>query len=208
MNPHFVFNALNSIQNLVGKESLDEADNYISKFAFLMRQFLEGSKKKFVLLADEIKIVTSYLDMEKLRFQEDLEYSIDVNIDDHLLYSLVPANLIQPIVENAILHGLFHKNGKGSIEIQISETPSKMVVTIKDDGVGRKKANEIKKKRKLKHTSRGTQLIRDKIDLLNERWEFDLTMHTEDLNNENRSLGTKVTLSWNKSNRAYESTNR
>ena len=145
MNPHFVFNALGSIQYFIQKNNVEAADNFLAKFAKLMRLFLESSKNKYISLAEEIKLLNLYLELEKMRFEDKFDYKISIapNIDVH--FRELPSILIQPFVENAINHGIFNKDGKGQLDIQFTENQQgDLTCLIQDDGVGRKKISSTK----------------------------------------------------------------
>ena len=140
MNPHFIHNALNSIQSLVVNNKNDEASRYISKFAKLLRQVLENSDKELVSLDKELYSLQLYVDLEKLRMNMDVDYN--VNIDDSIIPSelKIPPLILQPFVENALWHGLSRKEGDKKIVLSISTKPGWIICEICDNGVGRKKA--------------------------------------------------------------------
>ena len=147
MNPHFIFNALNSIQSFITSNNQGEAVRYLSKFAKLMRMILNNSMQQYVLLSEELASLSLYLDLEQVRFNNRFSYKID--IDDEVEEDLVkvPPMLIQPFVENAILHGLMHKPEGGLITICLTENGNNtLTCTITDNGVGRKAAAEIESK--------------------------------------------------------------
>ncbi len=196
MNPHFIFNALNSIQNFIVSNNSLDAERYLSKFAKLMRMILDNSMKQNITLDNELLSLTLYIDLEKARFNNRFTYQINIddNIEEDLI--LVPAMLIQPFVENAILHGLLHKNDdNGLITIDITENPDKHLLTcsITDNGIGRKAAAEYSKTNK-GHHSVGMQLTRDRLKDLNKETEG-ISCNIEDLyDSSGNALGTKVTI--------------
>lgn len=196
MNPHFIFNALNSIQNFIVSNNSLDAERYLSKFAKLMRMILDNSMKQNITLDNELLSLTLYIDLEKARFNNRFTYQINIddNIEEELI--LVPAMLIQPFVENAILHGLLHKNDdNGLITIDITENPDKHLLTcsITDNGIGRKAAAEYSKTNK-GHHSVGMQLTRDRLKDLNKETEG-ISCNIEDLyDSSGNALGTKVTI--------------
>lgn len=168
MNQHFMYNTLNSIQEqfLFGDKST--ASDQLSNFTHLTRQVLEVSSKKNIPIATEIEILTKYLDLEKMRFSEDFGYNITLghSIDED--YHKIPPLLIQPFVENAIRHGLLHKNGKKSIEVhfELDNTEENIICTVTDNGIGRAKAQEINAKRLRQFDSFSTSATEERLKLL------------------------------------------
>jgi len=193
MNPHFIFNALNSIQNLIGAKDTERADIYVARFAFLMRRFLEASKRKFISLADELEITRAYLDLEKLRFADRLDFAIEINVGEDVLEREIPATLIQPFAENAIIHGIFHKKGKGHITINVEDSDEDVIVTIIDNGIGMSAAAKINASRQLGHISRGTELINEKLKVVERMNDYSIQIATTDLATGTKS-GTMVEI--------------
>jgi|GEM_PF-6001447 len=191
MNPHFVFNALNSIQNLVISNKIELADKYLSSFSQLMRLFLESAKNKFIPLAEELLIIKRYLEIEKLRFNDKLSYEIRNELTDLDQKVLVPATILQPFVENALVHGLFHKIGPGHLDILIKSEVDFIWIIITDDGVGRAFAENMKGNRTYK--SRGMEIINDKLNLLKKIEDVDISYEIKDLD-ANDQKGTEVTI--------------
>lgn len=197
MNPHFIFNALNSIQSFIISNNQDEAERYLSKFAKLIRMILDNSMKQRILLSDELLSLSLYLDLEKVRFSNRFTYKINVDeeIEDDIIF--VPPMLIQPFVENAILHGLMYKEtDDGQITINIRENVEVHTLSceIIDNGIGRKASAEFSKERK-GHRSVGMQLTRDRLQELNDQTQVGFTCTITDLIGEHEeALGTKVTI--------------
>lgn len=193
MNPHFMFNALNSIQDLVLEKDIKNSNLYLSKFSKLMRKILDASGAEKISLQDEIEILELYLDLEKLRFGNDFTFTIscDRNIDPYDVQ--IPSMIIQPFIENAIKHGLLHKKGKKelSIDFQLSEC---ITCLIKDNGVGRKHANEIKERRAENHRSFATNATEKRIELLNEYDQDNYSFEIIDLEENGESMGTLVRI--------------
>ena len=196
MNPHFVFNALNSIQDYIINNQKNLAADYLGKFADLIRKYLDQSSKKEIVLSEEIETIERYLELEKLRFEEKLSYQIKIqenlNIDD----IFIPTVLIQPYVENALKHGLLHKTKKGKLILEISknEEKSTLIITVIDNGVGRKKAAAIKEKQIRRHTSFATEATNKRLALLNYNKKDKIELFVEDLDINAKDVGTKVTL--------------
>ena len=195
MNPHFIFNALNSVQSFITSNNQLDAVRFLSKFAKLMRMILDHSMQQFVPLSNELTSLSLYIDLEKARFNNRFNYRIDVdgNVDEELLN--VPPMLIQPFVENAILHGLMHKADSGLIVISITDNGDKtLTCQITDNGVGRKAAAEIEKGEKA-HKSVGMQLTRERLQDLNQKTKSELSYTITDLEDaDGKALGTQVTI--------------
>lgn len=195
MNPHFIFNALNSIQRFIIKNDKIQASNYLSKFATLVRSVLENAQYSDVVLEDEMKALNLYLELEALRFKSKMEYNIEIedNIDPKELK--IPSMLIQPFVENAIKHGILHKKNGGRVDIKIRIEDSMLICVIEDDGVGRKKAQELKDKQKHTHQSLGMQVTQERLDILNAQRANKVSIKISDLHDEkNEASGTRVEI--------------
>lgn len=183
MNPHFMFNALNSIQSLINNARYREANIYLEKFSLLMRRVLNNSERSFVSLSDEIEAVALYAELEKLRFDFIFNITTDKNINADLIE--IPGMIIQPLVENAILHGLAQKGSAGILEILITEEPGYLRIQVVDNGRGlRTKAEE--------KNGFGLRLVRERLDLLNSSGTKGILKIDENLNSE--SGGVIATL--------------
>jgi hypothetical protein len=190
MNPHFIFNALNSIQALVLKGDVENSYSFITKFSNLVRRTLNYSDKDFISFNQEIKLIELYLSLEKLRFKDDLEYEIIENEIDDIN---VPPMLIQPFIENALLHGLLHKAGKKKITISF-ELGKTLICTITDNGIGRKKSEEIKTRQRSEHESFSGNAIKRRFEILENHFGGSLGFTYKDLKENNVSSGTEVIL--------------
>lgn len=166
MNPHFIFNSLNSIQYFILKKEPQEAYNYLSKFATLMRKILHNSRLKQISLQDEINWLDLYLELEKMRMDDNLDYRISTdNIDTAEVF--VPTMLIQPFVENSIIHGLLPKNADRKLEIKFENHGLHFIkCTVTDNGIGRLESGKINENRKSKHTSAGISLTTKRLEVL------------------------------------------
>lgn len=190
MNPHFIFNALNSIQSLVLKGDVDNSYTYITKFANLVRRTLNYSDKDFIDFSEEIKLIELYLTLEQLRFKEDFEFTINTNgIEDVMM----PPMLIQPFIENALLHGLLHRSGPKRIRLDF-ELRDVLICTITDNGVGRAKAKAIKERQRSDHESFSVNAIRTRFEILERYYDGKLGFQYEDLMENGEAAGTRVTL--------------
>ncbi len=197
MNPHFIFNALNSVQSFIVGNNTQEAVRFLSKFAKLMRMILNNSMVQSVTLSNEMQSLSLYLDLERARFGNKFNYRIDIddNVEEDLVN--VPPMLVQPFIENAIIHGLMHKaDGEGLITIKITENDNdSLTCQITDNGVGRKAAAELEKNSERKHKSVGMQLTRDRLRDLNNETNAKMSCVITDLeDNDGNALGTQVTI--------------
>ena len=185
MNPHFVFNSLNAIQYYINDENYDKSESYLVKFSRLIRMIFEFSRKKSIKLKQEIDLLKSYLNLEKMRFGDRFNYCINIDENLNVEQTEIPTLLLQPIVENAVNHGIFHKKDKGTICLDFRYIDKNSYeIQIKDDGVGLEKSAEINKRSLKKHQSRSTQILKDRIKLLNlsGKWQitYEITDKTQD----------------------------
>ena len=195
MNPHFIFNCLSSINGFILKNESEPASDYLTKFSRLIRMVLTNSKKTFITLEDELEMLKLYLEMERLRFQYSFDYNISFKneIDPENIF--IPPLLLQPFAENAIWHGLMHKQGHGHLEIALSLEKKILTCTITDDGIGRNKAAMIKSKSAEKQKSMGLQITTERLALLNQEIDVPTFFNIEDItNDEGKAAGTRVIL--------------
>jgi ligand-binding sensor domain-containing protein/two-component sensor histidine kinase len=198
MNPHFLFNSLNSIDSYIIRNESKKASEYLNNFARLMRLILQNSRSNYISLKDELEALDLYLQMEGLRFKNKFSYSIitEMNVDVNAV--LIPPMLIQPYAENAIWHGLMHKtNGEeGKVIIHLSRCEGELVCIIQDNGIGRKKAAALKANKHSRHKrSMGMQITQDRIEMINKLYNINASVRIIDLEDENgNALGTKVEL--------------
>jgi tetratricopeptide (TPR) repeat protein len=195
MNPHFIFNTLNSIQYYMYQHDKIATNNYLTKFSNLMRKVLENSQHTSIPLSDELEALNLYLELESIRFKDKFEYLIKVDEDiDSLIYK-VPAMLIQPYVENSLTHGLMPKLGKGYVKVDIKLETDYLVCTIEDNGIGRAAAQENIAKKESGHNSLGTQIVSSRLDLVNALYGTSLKTIYTDLKKENGDpAGTRVEI--------------
>lgn len=196
MNPHFIFNALNSIQEFIWLNEKRLANQYLGKFADLMRLTLDMSNENVVSLAEEIKVLHLYLELEAVRF-ENLAYQIDVSETILTEEVYIPSMLIQPYLENAIKHGLLHRQGKREVSLQVCQNEEKntIICTIEDNGIGRAKSQEIQQARPKTHKSFATSATKKRLELLNYGKKQVISVQFIDLLDEaGKPAGTKVIL--------------
>jgi hypothetical protein len=201
MNPHFIFNCLSSINRFILKnetEAASNSSNYLTKFSRLIRMVLTNSKKSFISLEDELEMLCLYLDMEKLRFKDSFDYGIVFNNSIDAENVFVPPLLLQPFAENAIWHGLMHKEGQGHLKIELGSNKKILNCTITDNGVGRNKAAKIKSKSAVTQKSMGLQITTERLALLNKNTDEPTFFSIEDItDDEGKSAGTRVILKMN-----------
>ncbi|MGB0869967.1 MAG: sensor histidine kinase [Flavobacteriales bacterium] len=190
MNPHFIFNSLNSIQALVLKQDVGNAYNYIVKFSTLVRQTLNFSDKDYIDFQEEVKMLKLYLELEKLRFSDD--FSFEITFDKHLNGG-IPPMLIQPFVENAIKHGLLHKTGDKSLKIHF-EIDELLTCIILDNGVGMKRSQEIKMRQGRKYKSFSITSLGKRFNILSEMHGSQVGFEIIDLSENSQGQGTKVII--------------
>jgi LytS/YehU family sensor histidine kinase len=195
MNPHFIFNTLNSIQYYMYQHDKLATNNYLTKFSSLMRKVLENSQHTSVPLHDELDALVLYLDLEKIRFKDKFDYQIIVDEEiDSILYK-VPTMLIQPYVENSICHGLMPLEGKGLVKIDLELKKDYISCVIEDNGIGRDAAQEKKVKVGNNHNSLGTQIVSSRLDLVNTLYGTSLkTLYTDLKNDKGEPVGTRVEI--------------
>jgi tetratricopeptide (TPR) repeat protein len=195
MNPHFIFNTLNSIQYYMYQHDKLATNNYLTKFSNLMRKVLENSQHTSVPLRDELDALNLYLELEKIRFHEKFDYKINIDEEiDTLLYK-VPTMLIQPYVENSITHGLMPGENKGILKIDLTLEKEYISCIIEDNGIGRDAAMKKKAQGENNHNSLGTQIVSSRLDLVNTLYGTSLKTIYTDLKNENGDpVGTRVEI--------------
>lgn len=192
MNPHFIFNSLNSIQDLILQKKTIESYDYVVTFSELVRNTLIYSNRDFISIREEIDFLDTYLQLEQLRFKEDFHYQISYNGTDDID---VPSLLIQPFVENALFHGLLHKAGKKELRICFTFSEETLICTIEDNGIGRKKAAVIGTRQGYNHESFALEAIQKRMDIFNEQQEKTISEFTfEDVSPHLEDTGTRVNI--------------
>jgi tetratricopeptide (TPR) repeat protein len=195
MNPHFIFNCLNAINRFILGHETEAASDYLTKFSRLMRMIMNHSRHSTITLADEIEVLRLYLEMERLRFKDAFDCHIDIEEDMDIEDIRIPPLLIQPFVENAVWHGLMHKEERGSLTIRLRAEDDKLICVVRDNGVGRKRAGMLKSKSAERHKSMGLQITAERMELLTTPGEPQPFFQIEDLYDETGSpAGTQVTL--------------
>lgn len=194
MNPHFIFNSLNSIQYFVANNDRKNAINYLSVFASLIRKILSSSINFTIPLRTEIELLNDYLKLEKLRFENRFEYILSIDPEVDIDSIDIPSLLIQPYVENAILHGLMNKKDQGLLTISFrQQTEDELLIVVEDNGIGRQQAALIKSKSAMKQKSYGMLVTSQRLEIINKNTTVSVVI--EDLKNNNGvAIGTRVNI--------------
>ncbi len=192
LNPHFMFNSLNAIQDLILKEDNDRSHLYLSRFSKLLRLLLDNANQPFVSVKQEMEFLELYLSLENLRIP-DLTVSIEKDPKVNMEERMIPNMMLQPYIENAIWHGLSNKKGERKLYIRLKESGNAIEFQIEDNGVGRKKAAEIKSLYKKGHTSKGMELLSKRFELLSKEYGAAIQTTVTDLGN-GEATGTLVKI--------------
>jgi len=193
MNPHFIFNSLTSVQNFIITHDEIKASVYLSRFSDLVRSILNNSMVEQITLEEEIATIENYLELQKVRFADKFDYSIEVDETITPENILIPPMLAQPFIENSIEHGFKNMKTKGCILIRFKMDKDKILYEVEDDGIGRQKARKILNKLDKDHKSLATTITIERIKVLNKKLHRKISMNIEDLkNNEGKAIGTKV----------------
>jgi len=202
MNPHFVFNILNSIQHFITIREKEEALNYLSKFSKLIRKILENSRENTVSISDELQLLELYIQLEQLRFNNKFDYHIAVSEKIDIENTGIPPLLIQPYIENAIVHGLINKSGKGDLWLSLEKNNGLLICKIEDNGIGRAKAQEIEQRKVARHKSLGIKVTNERISTFSALLDYKMEVVIEDLfetktasEEAPQAAGTRVTIS-------------
>jgi LytS/YehU family sensor histidine kinase len=196
MNPHFMFNALNSIKLYIIENDQLKATYYLNKFSKLMRKILEASAIQETTLAQEIKTMELYLSIENIRFSNEIDFSIKTNANLNLEEVKIPPLVLQPFLENSIWHGLSTKEKNKKLMISIDKISSNYLqIDIEDNGIGRKGAEKIKAKKSINRTSMGVNLTKDRLTNFVKQFNNDYSIIYKDLKDKkNKASGTKVSI--------------
>jgi hypothetical protein len=197
MNPHFIFNYLNSIQTFILNFDAEGANNYLTTFASLIRQTLDNSMQPLINITSELKYLETYLDLEKLRFRDKFRYAIYIDDGIDLNNTMLPGMLLQPYVENSLRHGIQHRrDNEGFISVSAKKIDNQGIMyVIKDNGVGRKKAAEMRSSRHIEYQSRGTSINDKRIATINSQFNINIWVKTEDIIDETAAVaGTIVSV--------------
>jgi len=190
MNPHFIFNSLNSVNQYIAENNELEANKYLTSYSGLMRNIMENSNKDFVRLSVELEQLKKYLDLEHLRFNDKFDYHIAIDETLDADATVIPNMLIQPHLENAIWHGLRYKEEKGKLSLSFALSEKKLSIRIEDDGIGLAKSKELKTQNQKAHQSRGITNTTERISLLNDLYKTNIVMSMSEV----ATGGTLITI--------------
>ncbi|MDX1409803.1 MAG: histidine kinase, partial [Saprospiraceae bacterium] len=189
MNPHFMFNSLNSIKDFILHARPEKAAEYLSDFAHLIRMILQNSREKTISLHQELETLMLYIALEQLRFEHSFELNCIVDPEINLHEVMIPPMLLQPYVENAIWHGLMHKEGQGHLILEFNQKGQNVECVVDDDGVGRDRARELKSLSATRYKSMGMGITRDRIEILNRMESLGIDVEIEDKYDADRHPG-------------------
>lgn len=193
MNPHFIFNCLNSIQNFLLQNNFEKTNEYLTSFAHLIRQTLDNSSRSSITIENECRYLSSYLELESMRFSHSFVYNIEVDPAIDADNTFIPTMILQPYVENSIRHGLRYRlDGVKSVKVLFRKRGNTLVCIVEDNGIGRKKASELKSFIHVEYQSKGMTLTAERIAALNRRQEIPITVDVIDLEEDGNATGTQV----------------
>lgn len=198
MNPHFIFNALNSVNSFIVTSDERTANKYLTDFSYLMRSVLENSEEDFIPLQKEIELIELYTKLEHFRFKDKFDYEIDVDLSINMEDFKIPPMLLQPYIENAVWHGLRYKEDRGHLKISIMQSnKDELQVVITDDGIGRRRSQLMKTENQKKHKSAGMSNIKKRVEILNTMYKDKVTIDIDDYLSQG-DVGTKVVVTLKK----------
>ena len=198
MNPHFIFNALNSVNSFIASSDERSANQYLTEFSQLMRAVLENSEQDFIPLEKEIELLQLYTKLEHFRFKDKFDYKITVDETIKISDFQIPPMLLQPYIENAVWHGLRYKTEKGHLWIDINKkSENEITITIADDGIGRERSKELKTDNQKKQNSKGMDNIKKRVTILNEMYKDKVDVYIDDYQAID-DKGTKVVVTLKK----------
>jgi ligand-binding sensor domain-containing protein len=201
MNPHFIYNSLNSVQNYILKNEPLKSSEYLSKLGDLMRRILNNSQHSSITLQEELEALKKYVEMERLRFHQDFDFEIIIDREIEPQKIKVPPLIIQPYVENAIHHGLRLREGEKQLKVHLFQQEEKIHIHIEDNGIGREKASRINSQSATKHKSHGLNITNKRLLLFEEAYSNNLTINTFDANpNDKQNKGTRVEIQFSSLN--------
>ena len=195
MNPHFIFNSLNSINRFILQNKQTEASKYLIKFSRLIRLIMQNSQSALIPLKRELDALRLYLELEAIRFDNHFKFTISLGNNTEVYYLKVPPLIFQPYVENAIWHGLMHKEEKGALNIEVNQENSSLIIKIQDDGIGRKMAAKVAGKSATRHQPMGLQITAERITMLQDPNGNESSVTINDLvGPDGSAMGTEVII--------------
>ncbi len=194
MNPHFIFNALNSVNSFIASNDERTANKYLTDFSKLMRAVLENSEEDFIPLEKEMELLQLYTKLEHFRFQDKFDYTITVDEEISVKDFVIPPMLLQPYIENAVWHGLRYKKEKGVLKIAITQNGKEEIeIAIIDNGIGRQKSKALKTEHQQKQNSKGMGNIKKRVSILNDMYKDKVDVFISDYQDQ-EDTGTKVVV--------------
>jgi len=194
LNPHFIFNTLNSALLLVKKNKMEEAYTHISTFSRLLRSYIKSSRNKLISIAEEVSNLKDYIELQQTRFKNKFEYVLYVENTIQQEKIMIPSLLIQPFVENAINHGILPKKESSHLKIifKMPEGKNEIICMIDDDGIGRRRSRESKEGKEVKDASYGDLMIKELVNIFNKYEQMNIEINYTD--KEDTATGTIVTI--------------
>ena len=193
MNPHFIFNCLNSIQNFLLQNNFEKTNEYLTSFAHLIRQTLDNSSRSSISIENEIRYLSSYLELENMRFAHSFLYDIEIDPAIDTDNTFIPTMILQPYVENSIRHGIrYRQDGTKTVKVVFRKRGNALVCIVEDNGIGRKKAAEMKSFMHVEYQSKGMTLTAERIAALNRRQDIPITVDVIDMEEDGKATGTQV----------------
>jgi LytS/YehU family sensor histidine kinase len=198
MNPHFIFNALNSIKVFLIENDKEQAIFYLNKFSKLIRKILESSRIKEVSLNEELDTIKLYLGIESMRFDSDVKIDISIMKSVDIKKINLPPLILQPFVENAIWHGLMLRKGEKKISIDVYKSEQSIFLSLKDNGIGRKQSEENIQRKRIKKESLGLKMTKERINYYNQKQGTNYSYKIKDLyDDSDNPSGTEVIFAFN-----------
>ncbi len=197
MNPHFIFNALNSVNSFISENDQRSANKFLTSFSRLMRLVMENSEHDFISLQKELEILEIYLELEHFRFNDKFDYKIQVEDSLEEDDFEIPPMLIQPYIENAIWHGLRYKDNTGNLNLKLEKKEKNLLVTISDNGIGRRKSAELKTANQKKNRSTALRNIKERIHIVNELRGLNINVSIQDYNKDGTGTVVQITVPQN-----------
>jgi hypothetical protein len=195
MNPHFIFNSLNSIQHYMFDKDVESANRYITGFSRLIRLTLEFSSKTKISLEDEIRFLETYLELETRRFEGKFKYKIHVDPQLDQAHIFIPPMILQPYIENSIRHGIrYREDNNGLVQLDFRTDGNNLLMSVEDNGVGRERSRELKGQNNIEYQSKGMHLTARRIDMINKSSKFPISIDISDVHSDGLVAGTKVMI--------------
>jgi sensor histidine kinase YesM len=195
MNPHFIFNIMNSIRQYMQNNNSASAEKYLSSFAKHLRNTLDNSEVQEISLGEEVDALKIYAELEMQGIENGFEFEVQCDKEIDLSETMLPSLLLQPFVENAIKHGIHGMNGEGKINVRLKQINNSIFIIIEDNGIGREEAFKLKLHKEEKHISHGTRMAFDRIEAYNKAYSKKIKATIVDLTESNgKPIGTRVEI--------------